>query len=108
MEYIKLKNKERIDYITMLPTAITKCQIGQDWYKHEFVIDFTPDEYYPDYMQVEKFIMDEIDGKELNIEQAVDILYKFLKETYHPSELKINDHIRGNKVHFDVIVCKGE
>lgn len=101
-----LRNSQGITRITMKPTAITKCQIGQDWYKHEFYIEFTPGDFYPDYMEEEKWIMANIDGMELNIEDAVSILYSHINKAYNPKELHITDYISGNKVHFDVIVEK--
>lgn len=102
----RIENKEGIVKIIMRPTAVTKCAIGQDWYKHEFEVFFVPGACYPDYMQVEKWIMDEIDGKELNIEEAVAKLYDMLEQEYTPEQISIKDRIRGNKVHFDVIVQK--
>lgn len=102
---VKLENKENIQRIEMKPTAITKCAIGQDWYKHEFVIEFVPYLYYPDYMEIEKWIMNNIDGKELNIEEAVDMVHAMLKE-FQPKYLCVKDYIHGNKVHFDVMVEK--
>jgi len=101
----KLENKQGIKEITMMPTAYTKCAIGQDWYKNEMVIHFAPGEYYPDYMDVNKWIMEEIDGKEFNIEDVVEEIYNFLLY-YEPKELSIEDHIKGCKTHFDVIVKK--
>lgn len=102
----RLENKERISEIIMEPTACTKCRIGQDWFQHEFTVFFTPGKYYPDYMQVEAWIMKYIDGQELNIEEAVDLLYEFLLN-YEPASLSITDDISGSKVHFDVTVRKG-
>lgn len=99
-----IKNEQRITKITMKLTAITKCKIGQDWYEHRLDICFVPDDCYPDYMEEKKWIMDNIDGKELNIEEVVDIIYKHLSNEYAPKELHIKDYIFGNKVHFDVIV----
>lgn len=101
-----LKNTQKISNIIMKPSAITKCEIGQDWYKHDFEIDFTPADLYPDYMEEEAWIMENIDGKELNIEDAVNILYEHLEKVYDPDKLQITDYIAGNKVHFDVIVKK--
>lgn len=102
----KLKNKQGITLITMKPVAYTKCAIGQDWYKNEFEIMFEPNGYYPDYMEVNEWIMTEIDGKEFNIEDVVDAIYSFLMETYQPKDLKVIDRIIGCKTHFDVIVEK--
>lgn len=101
-----LQNNEKITKITMKPTAITKCRIGQDWYKNHLEVEFYPGKSYPDYMQVETWIMDNIDGAELNIEEVVDMLYDYFKETYKPQKLTVRDYVTGNKVHFDVVVEK--
>lgn len=102
----KIENKQGIDYIIMKPVAYTKCAIGQDWYKNELEIMFQPYSCYPDYTDVNEWIMNNIDGKELNIEDVVETIYNFLKETYEPTFLKVIDKIIGCKTHFDVIVEK--
>lgn len=99
----KLENIEKVKRIIMRPTACVKCQIGQDWYQCEFEVDFIPDEYYPDYMEVESFVIREIDGKELNIEQAAKILKDHLLQ-YEPKQITVTNHIHGCKTHFDVDV----
>lgn len=99
----KIPNKENIQNITMHPSACVKCQIGQDWYKIDFTVYFTPDKYYPDYMEVQAFTMEHIDGKELNIEQATRILYDHLLQ-YAPRELEVSADVPENKVHFAVTV----
>lgn len=102
----KIKNTQKIKKITMKPVAYTKCAIGQDWYKNELEIVFVPALYYPDYIEVSKWIMEHIDGKELNIEDVNDYIYKFLNEEYQPQSLTIKNSIVGCKTHFDVIVEK--
>lgn len=97
----KIENKEGVALIVMRPTAFTKCKIGQDWYKCEFTVFFTPGMCYPDYMEVNTYIMENIDGKELNIEEAARMLYDFLR-LYEPKALKVENHISGCKTHFDV------
>ena len=99
----KLPNKENVTRIIMKPTAYTKCVIGQDWYRCAFEIVFIPGKCYPDYMEVNDFIMQEIDGKELNIEEAAAILRDHLKE-YDPISVSVTNHVIGCKTHFDVDV----
>lgn len=99
----KIQNNEHVKSIIMKPTAYTKCKIGQDWYKCEFEAKFTPGDCYPDYIEVNSFVMNEIDGKELNIEEATRILYEFLM-AYNPQGLEVTNHINGCKTHFDVDV----
>ena len=99
----KIDNKENVTRIIMKPTACVKCHIGQDWYQCNFEVIFLPDKYYPDYIKVQNYIMDEIDGKELNIEQAAKMLYDHLNK-YEPFDLVVTNHITGCKSHFDVDV----
>ncbi len=100
-----LENTQSIKLITMKPVAFTKCVIGQDWYRNELEIIFEPGEEYPDYIDVNNWIMEQIDGQEMNIEDVVDAVYKFLLN-YNPRFLKVRDYIKGCKTHFDVIVEK--
>lgn len=102
----KILNKENITKIVMRPKAITKCQIGQDWFNNDLEIEFIPNECYPDYMQIERYVLTEIEGQELNIEHVVDKLYGMIKKTFNPLYLKVTDHIRGCNTHFDVDVIK--
>lgn len=102
----KIKNEQRIGRIAMYPIAYTKCVIGGDWYKNELEIEFVPADCYPDYMDVNDYIMQEIDGQELNIEDVVDKVYQYLQVNYEPQSLVVIDHIKGCKTHFDVDVIK--
>lgn len=102
----KLDNCQRINVITMKPVAYTKCAIGQDWYRNQLEITFVPGECYPDYMEVNAWIMKEIDGKEFNIEDVVYEVYDFLAREYQPQRLRVVDNIIGCKTHFDVVVEK--
>lgn len=99
----KIENKENVKQITMHPTACTLCQLGQDWFTNNFEIKFEPNKYYPDYMQVEQYISENVDGKELNIEQAGRLVYDFLLQ-YEPNNLIVINHVRNCKTHFDVDV----
>ena len=103
---MRIENTQGIDEIIMRPRACCKCVIGEDWYINEFKITFVPDGCYPDYMDVNKWIMGNVDGKALNIEDAVKILYDHLMQEYHPKRLEISTDVKGAKTHFDVTVIK--
>jgi len=103
----KIKNEQGVRAITMRPTAYTKCKIGQDWYKCEFEAIFIPGDCYPDYMEVNAYVMENIDGMELNIEEAAQMLHDFLLK-YEPIRLTVINHIKGCKTHFDVDVVIGD
>lgn len=103
---LQIKNTQKITHIKMNPIAFAKCEIGGDWYKNELEIDFVPEECYPDYTYVQEWIMTNIDGKTLNIEDVVERVYNFVKETYAPARLKVIDTVNGCRTHFNVIVTK--
>lgn len=101
----KLENKEQITKIEMFPIAHCLCVIGKDWYTINFTVTFEPLESYPDYMFVKDYITKEIEGKELNIEQAVNILYEYLKR-YNPLKLTVSADVKDASSHFPVKVTK--
>lgn len=101
----RIENKEKINKITMKPFATCLCHIGQDWYLNKFEIEFYPNNYYPDYMEVDKWINENIEGKELNIEQAVDLIYWHLMK-YEPYDVFVKSIVEDCKTHFNVIVEK--
>lgn len=99
----RIENREGVSTITMWPKAFAMCRIGQDWYENNFEAVFEPGDYYPDYMAVDRFIRENIDGKALNIEEAARLLFDYLMK-YAPNRLRVTDHIRSCKTHFPVDV----
>lgn len=102
----KIKNTQNIGLIVMKPDAYCRCELGGDFYKNSLEITFVPDESYPDYTEVQDWIMKNIDGTTMNIEDVVDTVYKFLMETYRPLDLEITNNVTGCRTHFDVTVIK--
>lgn len=103
---LRINNTQDIKKITMKPVAFTRCVLGGDWYKNNLVIEFVPAKIYPDYTEVQEWIMKNVDGKNLNIEDVVEYIYDFLNTNYKPLELHIKDEVTGCRTHFDVIVEK--
>lgn len=103
---MKIENRENITRIEMYPTAICRCKIGGDLYTNKFTVKFAPDKVYPDYMDVEKWILKNIDGKDLNIEEAVNLLYEYLQDEYKPAVLTVETSVEDVKTHFPVKVLK--
>ena len=106
MKCIKIENTQNISKIMMRPWTIFKCQSGQDWFKNDWEIEFIPDKFYPDYMDIVKYIQTELDGSEMNIEDMLQSLYIFLFVEYKPKYIKITDTVVESKTHFSVTVIK--
>lgn len=101
----KILNTQGIKTIKMYPEAQTKCELGGDWYTNRLEITLIPNEYYPDYMEVQRAITDEVDGKTLNIEDVVRIVYDMMT-FFSPLNIHIKDTVENCKTHFDVVVEK--
>lgn len=103
---MKLENKQGITKIVMHPFADCLCAIGQDWYHIDFDVTFIPNKYYPDYMDVTRFVSTNISGKEMNIEDAVNCLGGMLYSNYDPTALTVRANINKATTHFPVEVEK--
>ena len=102
---MKLKNTQGITRIVMKPKAICFCPLGNDWYTNEFEVEFFPEEFFPDYCDVEKFLDETIRGKSLIIEDAVKLLYSYFEE-YSPASLKVTSNVFDVTSHSPVSVTK--
>lgn len=102
----RIENKQNINLIIMKPDAYCRCELGGDFYKNSLEINFLPDKCYPDYTEVQEWIMQNIDGMTLNIEDVVSKVYDFLMDTYQPLEVEIRNEVTGCRTHFDVTVIK--
>jgi hypothetical protein len=99
----KIPNIEGVKEIHMRPFAFTKCRIGQDLFLNKLEAVFYPREFYPDYMEVEAFVQKNIEGKEMNIEEAASCLLQFLK-LYDPARVIVFNRVEMCKTHFPVEV----
>lgn len=100
-----IKNTYGIRTIAITAEAKCFCPIGKDWYTNHFSIDFVPNELIPDYCEVDKFIEGNINGHHLIIEEAVNILHSYMKDTYAPSLVEVTSSVDDAK-HCNVTVIK--
>ena len=98
-----IKNKYGIKEITMFPTAICFCPLGNDWYKNQFEVKMQVNQNIPDYCEVEKWLDENICGKSLIIEEAVKKFHDYLVENYTPITVEIKSSVNDAK-HFPVQV----
>lgn len=103
---MKQENKQRISKIIIKPEAICFCPLGNDWYTNEFEIEFIPNEFFPDYCDIEKFLNVQIRGKSLIIEDAVSMFYNYLEAEYKPLALKVAAYVNDVTSHSPVVVIK--
>ena len=65
---------------------------------------FYPKKYYPDYMEIQKWIMDNIDGSTMNIEDVCYKIANMMVTEFEPSCCIVTNHVHNCKTHFDVDV----
>lgn len=100
-----LENEFAITGITINPTARCFCPLGNDWYTNQFTVSITPAALIPDYCDIDTFVGSEINGKKIIIEEAVIMLYDFIKKNYHPAALKVVSTVT-DAAHSPVTVTK--
>lgn len=74
-------------------------------YTNHFKITFLPKEYICDYCDVEDWIREHINDETLIIEDAVDMLFNYIYDTYQPSYLKVESYV-PDAVHGPVTIEK--
>lgn len=100
----RIENKEGVSKIVMRPIVYCLCDLGGDWYSLEIEIEMKPVGAYPDYMEVQDFLMRCVDGKRLNIEEALLITKKELEIWFPDAEIVVKGVVKNAKTHFDVEV----
>ena len=83
----RFENKYNITEIKMHKKIHNLCTIGQDWFTNNIEIIMIPDEIIPDYIEIDNSIQ-EIESKELVIEEVVYKIVEILKE-YKPRYIKV-------------------
>jgi len=102
---MRLENTYGIKKIEIKAEAKCFCPLGQDWYTNHFLIEITPAKYIPDYCDIDEFIKEHINGEHLIIENAVAVLYEYIKEQYSPEYCKITSYV-DDATHSAVSVIK--
>lgn len=81
------------------------CPLGNDYYTADIYITFIPNEYYMDYIDLDKFI-NGLSGMKLTIEDAAEKVYQELQQ-YKPSKTNVTIKAFSN-THLYVEVTKGD
>lgn len=101
-------NIENIQGITRIEYAIKShnfCPIGQDWYTSNLKAVIEPDKQIPDYIELDNFVRNHIDKKEMIIEDAVATLFNHIQMQYKPKYLIVTNAVNDAK-HSAVTVTK--
>jgi len=104
------KNTQKISSITFRPknSCHNLCPLGQLYcdelakdgskpllphYTNQFTIDFVPGEFVCDYIDVEKWIDQNLNNETLIIEDCVAMLFDYINTTYKPKWLQVESFV---------------
>lgn len=79
------------------------CTIGKKWCTYQFAIAMEPDAVIPDYLEVEQYMEDNIEGQQMTIEVAVTTVADYIANEYKPKYLQVSVYCDDAK-HFPVNV----
>lgn len=88
-----IKNDYGISKINIEATAKNYCPIGRDWYTNNFIIEFEAGEYIPDYCDIDEYVLQTINGRQMIIEEAVKYLNDFIVKKYNPVKCTVRSHV---------------
>lgn len=116
------ENKQKISEIIFKPREACHnlCPLGQLYcdelakngskprlphYTNHFKITFVPDKVICDYLDVEKWIKENLNDETLTIEDAISKLFDYLEDEYKPAYLLVESFV-NDALHGEVIVRK--
>jgi dihydroorotate dehydrogenase len=105
MHINKIKNTQGIKSIKIKSKANCFCPIGKVWYTIKLIIYIKPGNYYPDYCDIRTFINNEINNKNLIIEDVINNIYQFMRK-YKPLKIKVTGKVDKIESHPPVEVSK--
>ncbi len=101
-----IENTQGITQIIYKTKTKNYCPIGKDWYTSNIQVQIVPDKTIPDYIDLDKFVAEQISQKEMIIENVIDALYSHISTEYAPKSLTVEIKV-DDATHSEVIVTKG-
>lgn len=88
-----VQNKYGIKNVTIKARAKCFCPLGNDWYTNKFDIEIGVADCIPDYIDVDKWIAENINGKSMIIEEAVSKVHQYIMDGYKPHSCSVCSHV---------------
>ena len=87
------ENEQKISKIVMKGRSHNFCPLGNAHYTNHFTIEMEPNKCIPDYLEVERFIKENINDKKLIIEDSVAILADYIYDKFAPKFVIVSSHV---------------
>ena len=92
-----IENTYGVRKIIMQLRARCFCPLGEDWYTSDCSIEFVPDRLIPDYVEVGKWLEENVDGKKMIAEEVADSIHNFFTERYKPKDCLVSCSVSDAK-----------
>lgn len=89
--------------VTIDVNAKCFCPLGNDWYTNQFHIDMDVANCIPDYVELDKWVDENINGQSMIIEAAVAKVREYIVKEYKPISCTVRSYVDDAK-HSDVCV----
>lgn len=100
-----IENAQKVNLIESDKQICLYCPIGKDYYTAVVNIEFVPNGYYMDYIDLDRYL-NRLSGLSLTIEDAARDIYDEL-QIYKPLKTKVTIEAFSN-THLHVKVTKGD
>ena len=100
-----IENEYGISRIKIEATSKNYCPLGKDWYTNNFTVEIDVAHYIPDYCDVDEYIYQTINGRQMIIEEAVKYLHDFVVKKYSPDKCVVRSYV-DDAAHSTVTVEK--
>lgn len=88
-----VKNKYGIRNISIDAQAKCYCPLGRDWCTNHFTIDIEVAEDIPDYVKLDEWISENINGHSMIIEEATAAVYQHVMDEYSPYSCTVRSYV---------------
>lgn len=100
----KFEHTQGLSVIEFDKTITVFCPLGDDYYTATIGVEFVPNEWVMDYLDVEDMFKN-LQGSKLIIEDLTVAVFEHLNNNYAPAYLRVVTHAE-NATHFPVTVVK--
>lgn len=100
----KIENTMSITEVEVYGAVQCFCPIGKEYFNGEITVTMVPNQFIPDYIELEKFIRN-LSGSSLLVEDCVCSIYEHIMDNYLPHKLKV-ECFTDSAAHYPVKVVR--
>lgn len=96
---MKVENKYKVHRLEYNASAFVFCPLGKDWGRVEIKAEIYPAAWLPDYVDVDNFIVENLEGSTHITEEVGYLVFDFLVKMLEPVDLRVTVHSVNDSMH---------